>query len=44
MIVYFRQENTHEQLTVKFTESSSEIFIKRLFLNIGEARFREFDG
>jgi hypothetical protein len=38
------KRNTCKQLTVKFTESSSEIFIKGLSMNIGERRFSEFDG
>jgi hypothetical protein len=29
------EKNAYKQLTVKFSESSSEMFIKRLFINIG---------
>jgi hypothetical protein len=38
------EEKAYKPLTVKFPESSSEMFIKRLFMNIGEGRFREFDS
>jgi hypothetical protein len=38
------EKSTYKQLTVKFPESSSEMFIKRHFMNIGEWRFRKFDG
>jgi hypothetical protein len=35
--------NAYHEFTIKFTESSSEMFRKRLFMNIGEGRFREFN-
>jgi hypothetical protein len=38
------EKNACKQLTVKFRESSSEMLLKRHFMNIGEGRFREFKG
>jgi hypothetical protein len=37
------EKNIYKQLTVKFIESASEMFIKKVIQDIGEGRFREFD-
>jgi hypothetical protein len=38
------RKKAYKQLTVKFPESSSEMEIKRFVIDIGEGRFREYNG